>query len=366
MTALNSGVHPVGRWRSLRAPGTSMAWVVWRQHRGALTWLGGLLLAFGVTMLVAGIQLHRIYAAEIRHGCLGASAWSHACRPLQNTIGLGWPQAYTNLVMLAMQAVPVIIGVFLGAPLLAREYTAGTVRFAWTQGIGRTRWAVATLGLLAAAMAAAACLLGLVFQWSLLPVAAQTSRLADRWEPGVFGSTPLTAAAAAVLAFAVGVLAGALIRRVVPAMAVTAAVTITVANLTYNRLHYWLLGQGTELARDQAFGAAPNVGNLSGGVLTIHETVGHATPGPAGAWLDQGWYTSASGQRLSDTAVNHLQNRYTGTGPEWLTRLHDSFWVTYQPGSRYWIFQLVLAGGTLLAAVALAAATIALIRHRRA
>jgi hypothetical protein len=268
--------------------------------------------------------------------------------------------------MLVMQAVPVIIGVFLGAPLLAREYTAGTVRFAWTQGIGRTRWAVATLGLLGAAMAAAACLLGLIFQWSLLPVAAQTSRLADRWEPGVFGSTPLTAAAAAVLAFAVGVLAGTLIRRVVPAMAVTAAVTITVANLSYNRLHYWLLGQGTELARDQAFGAAPNVGDLSGGVLTIHETVGPSTPGPAGAWLDQGWYTSASGQRLSDSAVNHLQTRYTGTGPEWLTRLHDTFWVTYQPGSRYWIFQLVLAGGTLLVAVALAAATILLIRRRRA
>ena len=49
-----------------------------------------------------------------------------------------------------------------------------------------------------------------------------------------------------------------------------------------------------------------------------------------------------------------------------LTRLHDTFWVAYQPGSRYWLFQLILAGGTLLAAVALAAATIALIRHRRA
>ena len=49
-----------------------------------------------------------------------------------------------------------------------------------------------------------------------------------------------------MLAFAIGVLAGALIRRVVPAMAVTAAVTITVANLTYNRLHYWLLGQGAQ------------------------------------------------------------------------------------------------------------------------
>ena len=50
----------------------------------------------------------------------------------------------------------------------------------------------------------------------------------------------------------------------------------------------------------------------------------------------------------------------------WLTRLHDSFWVSYQPASRYWIFQLVLAGGTLLAALLLAVATIALIRRRRA
>ena len=89
-------------------------------------------------------------------------------------------------------------------------------------------------------------------------------------------------------------------------------------------------------------------------------------PGPAGAWLDQGWYTGASGHRLSDGAVNQLLNKYTGRPAAWLTRLHDTFWLTYQPGSRYWLFQLILAGGTLLAAVALAAATIALIRHRRA
>ena len=367
MTTLTSGVRQASRWRRPLPPSvTSMAWAVWRQHRSALTWLGALLLALGATMLVAGIELHRLYAAEIRHGCLGSSAWSATCRPLQNTFGFGWPQTYTGLVALVMQAVPVIIGVFLGAPLLAREYTAGTVRFAWTQGIGRTRWAVATLGLVGAAVAVLTCLLGLLSQWSVQPVAAQTNRLADRWEPGVFGSTPLTAATAALLAFVIGVLAGALLRRVVAAMAVTAVCTITVASLTLNRLYHWLVGQGTELAKDQAFGAAPNVGDLSNGTLYIHETVGPSTPGPAGAWLDRGWYTGADGHRLSDSAVNHLLDKYTGTGPAWLTRLHDTFWIAYQPGSRYWLFQLILAGGTLLAALLLAAATIALIRHRRA
>jgi hypothetical protein len=169
-----------------------------------------------------------------------------------------------------------------------------------------------------------------------------------------------------VLAFAIGVLAGALIRRVVAAMAVTAVATITVASLMYNRLHYWLVGQGLRQARDLAFGANGNVGIPSVGPIDIHETVGRSVPGPAGAWLDQGWYTGADGHRLSNGAVTALLNKHAGTGSAWLTRLHDSFWVSYQPASRYWIFQFILAGGTLLAALLLAVATIVLIRHRRA
>jgi hypothetical protein len=299
MTALTSAAPQAGRWRRARPRRVAaLAWAVSRSHRTTLIWLGLWLLASAAGMLVAGIQLHRLYAAEIQHGCLGRSAWTGVCRPLQSTFGFGWPQTYTLQAILYLQAVPVIIGVFAGAPLLAREYTAGTVRFAWTQGIGRTRWAVATLGLLASA--------------------------------------------------------------------VTAVATITVANLMYNRLHYWLVGQGLQQARDLAFGANGNVGIPSVGPIDIHETVGRSVPGPAGAWLDQGWYTGPDGHRLSNGAVNALLNKHAGTGSAWLTRLHDSFWVSYQPASRYWILQFILAGGTLLAAVALAAATIALIRHRRA
>ena len=102
------------------------------------------------------------------------------------------------------------------------------------------------------------------------------------------------------------------------------------------------------------------------GAIDIHESVGPSVPGPAGAWLDQGWYTSASGHRLSNGTVTQLLDKYAGTGPAWLTRRHDTFWVTYQPGGRYWDFQFALAGGTLLLALLLGAATIALIRYRRA
>jgi hypothetical protein len=362
MTTLTS--QAVEGRRSPRLP--PMAWVVWRQHRAALTCLGIVLLALATVILVAGIRLHRIYAAEIQHGCFGSSAWSSVCRPLQTPFTIGWAQNYANLVVLAMQVVPVIIGVFLGAPLLAREYRDGTVRFAWTQGMGRTRWTAATLGLLGAVVVVMAGLLGLLTQWSVQPIAAQTVREADRWEPGFFDYTVLTAATAALLAFAIGVLAGALIRRVVAAMAVTAVGVITVADLTYNRLHYWLVGQGTSLARDLAFGAYPNVGVPSSGVLDIHETVGPSVPGPTGAWLDQGWYTDARGHRLSGDTLNRLLDRYTGTSPAWLTRLHDTFWVSYQSAGRYWVFQSVLGVGTLLVALLLGAVVIALVRYRRA
>lgn len=365
MTALTAGTRQAGgRRRLLPESLTAMGWVTWRQHRTTLIWLGGLLLALGAGMLVAGIELHRIYAAEIRHDCFGSAAWSTACRPLQTPFTIGWAQGYWPHLVLVMQAVPVIVGVFLGAPLLAREYTAGTARFTWTQAIGRTRWAAATLGLLGAAVAAAGGLLGLIAQWSVQPITVQTIRETDRWEPGFFDNTALTAATAALLAFAVGVLAGALIRRVVAAMAVTAAATITVADLAFSRLHYWLVAQGAPLVRDLAFGAAPNVGDLSGSTLTIHETAGPGVPGPAGSWLDQGWYTGANGQRLSDSAMDRLSNRLPAD-PALLNRLHDAFWVAYQPGYRYWVFQVITGGGTLLAALLLGAAAIALIRYRR-
>ena len=64
--------------------------------------------------------------------------------------------------------------------------------------------------------------------------------------------------------------------------------------------------------------------------------------------------------------MSQLLDKHTGTNPVWLTRLHDTFWVSYQPGGRYWTFQSILGGGTLLLALLLAAATVWVVRHRRA
>ncbi len=44
-----------------------------------------------------------------------------------------------------LQVMPALIGAFIGAPVLAREFETGTFRYAWTQGFGRWRWTLAKL-----------------------------------------------------------------------------------------------------------------------------------------------------------------------------------------------------------------------------
>lgn len=73
------------------------------------------------------------------------------------------------------------------------------------------------------------------------------------------------------------------------------------------------------------------MGTPVSGPIYIHEPAGPAPPGHAGAWLDEGWYTTASGHRLSTGAVNQLLEKHAGTGPAWLSRLHDTFWGTGGP-----------------------------------
>ena len=71
-----------------------------------------------------------------------------------------------------LQAVPALIGAFVGAPVLARELETGTFRYAWTQGFGRWRWTLAKLVLLAVVVAAAAGAFSVLFSWYYQPYLA--------------------------------------------------------------------------------------------------------------------------------------------------------------------------------------------------
>ena len=150
------------------------------------------------------------------------------------------------LSVLVILVAPAIIGIFWGAPLIARELETGTCRLAWNQSITRTRWLAVKLTLIGVAAMAVTEALSLLQGWWAAPIgkAVGLGGSASIMSEGRFGSfvfpthgiTPLGYAA---FGFALGVTAGLLIRRAIPAMAVTLAIfaAVQVATPLWIRPH---------------------------------------------------------------------------------------------------------------------------------
>jgi ABC-type transport system involved in multi-copper enzyme maturation permease subunit len=349
MTALTV---PVGQDRELRpVPWRKMAWVTWRQHRTALAGLAALLGAGAVYLLIMGLSIHHAYAAVT--ACHPAR--SGACGNLVgNFLTTYWGGAQITSVLL--QLVPVLIGAFVGAPVLARELETGTFRFIWTQGFGRARWAAAKLTLLAVAVTAAAGAFSVLYAWYIRPFLAAAVSQQSSLAGEIFDLKGIAFAAWTLAAFAIGALAGLLIRRVVPAMAATLAVYAGLAFATtlWLRQHY----------------LAPLVTSNPGG-----------PPGPGNAALPVSqWYTGANGKPASQAVINHVlqgfQPAVTKVGPnsfqtnispqQYLAQHGYTQWMSYQPASRFWPFQWIEGGWLLALSVLLIAATVWLVRRRAA
>ncbi|WP_199443150.1 ABC transporter permease subunit [Umezawaea beigongshangensis] len=156
-----------------------------------------------------------------------AAALLAAGRPVVTVGGPGLtPDDSTHyyLGLVVLHVFPAIIGAFWGAPLISREVESGTHRLVWNQGVTRTRWLLAKAGLIALAVVVVTGLLSLLVSWWASPVdaiATENGPAALRIEPMIFGARGVVPVAHAVFAFALGVSASVLLRRTVPAMAVT-------------------------------------------------------------------------------------------------------------------------------------------------
>src|SRR6266566_1227993 len=231
MTALTAAAPLAAPRRPV--PWARLAWVTWRQHRAALAGVAVLLGALSLYLLVTGLKIRAAYASVT--ACHPAG--SAGCQQLSQLFDVGYYRTARTTSGL-LQAVPVLIGVFAGAPLLARELETGTFRFAWTQGCGRTRWAIAKLVPLAAALAAAAAAFSLLFSWYYHPFFVKGSD--GVLAPQLFGLRGVAFAAWTLAAFAIGVSAGVVTRRTVPAMAAALAAWtgLDLATALFLRTHY--------------------------------------------------------------------------------------------------------------------------------
>jgi len=345
MTALTAPARPEHDASLRPVPWRRMAWVTWRQHRSALAGVAVFLGVLAVWVWRTGLGLHHAYAAAT--ACHPAS--SLACGALVSRfngmdgfLAPGW----------VLQAVPVLIGAFAGAPVLARELETGTFRYAWTQGFGRWRWTLAKLVLLAVVVAAAAGAFSLLLSWYYQPYFG-----AGNQDLGLSEASPLTGglfdlrgvafAAWTLAAFAIGALAGMLIRRVVPAIAATLALYagLAVAAGMYLRQHY----------------ATP---------LVIRNNFPTASAQMLSRWWTRG------GQPVSQSVASHVLQgapaQVAGKGGipqalgsvQYLNQHGFTQWISYQPASRFWPFQWIEGGWLLALSVLLVAVAVWLARRR--
>ena len=211
-----------------------MIWLTWRQFR-AQAWVTTAALAvIAVALAVTGLHLAHRYATSgigtcQAHGDCGTLSTSFID---QLKAGAGTDNILFYLGIAILYVLPAIIGVFWGAPLVTREVEAGTFRLAWNQSVTRTRWLAVKVGLVGLAAMATAGLLSLMVSWWAspidralgLPAGRNGSRGLNRFTPLLFGARGITPIGYAAFAFVLGVTAGMLIRRTVPAMAATLAI----------------------------------------------------------------------------------------------------------------------------------------------
>jgi hypothetical protein len=350
MTALTVPARPEEDASLRPVPWRRMAWVTWRQHRSALTSMAVFLGALAMWLWILGLRLHHAYAAAT--ACHPAS--SVACGDLTGSFN-GMYAALANGT--ALQPVPALIGAFVGAPVLAREMETGTFRYAWTQGIGRWRWTLAKLAALAVVVTAAASAISVLFSWYYQPYFATGNQTLSLREVSplafMFDLHGVAFAAWTLVAFAIGALAGILIRRVVPAIVATLAAYagLAVAAGTLLRQHYL-----TPLVTSSL--------NL-----------------PASAWITSQWWTKGGTFAFTGLPPIDLLQQFCPAPPlgsipaskpspvslaQCLSSHGYRQWTSYQPASRFWPFQFLEGGWLLALSVLLIAVSVWLVRRRAA
>ena len=324
MSASIVAVGPPGG-RTIRS---RLLWVVWRFERTACIPILALIAVFAGYMTLAGTSMHDRYAAYLKNP------------NLFNGLSARWGEV--NMSVIALHALPIVAGVFVGAPMLAREFESGTYPFAWTQGVERTKFFSVRLLSVVVALALGAAVLGAVAGWWSSPFSSFGP--ANAWQPGQFDVSVLVLPAWTVLALALGAWLGAITRHVVSAMAATTA-TLGVALA----LVYWKVDALIRAIAPVAQQVRPGSGGWQG---KIDAPAGNGVPGPTGSWVLQGWYSKPSGAVLSTRAANHVTIQLDALKgfidpASWLHQHHLEYWISFQPHDRLLVLQL----GTCLALV---------------
>lgn len=207
-----------------------MIWMTWRQHRMQAAYL---LLGMAV-MAAALVPIGRSMHGSFDHDGLAACLRAHGNPEFISPDGQGcgdladiFTTRFGALIPLGVLLVllPMLVGLFFGAPLVARELEHGTHRLVWTQGVSRLRWATTKFGLIGLAGLATAAGYAALLSWWIEPLnVASGSRMT--WL--IFDLQGVVPLAYTLFAIALGIAAGVVTRKLLPAMGITLAGFIVV------------------------------------------------------------------------------------------------------------------------------------------
>jgi hypothetical protein len=322
-----------------------VTWLVWRQHRQQALAAAVGLLAIALFLVPTGRQLHQAYEDMGLGACMRETtaaarfvASDEGCRPLSEQFsGRFQGLAFLSLLLLFL---PLLVGLFWGAPLVAREVEHGTHRLVWTQGVTRLSWAAVKLGLVGGGVLLATVAYALLVQWWITPLNDATGYrftwlFFDQQGPVVVGY--------ALFALALGVLAGTLTGKSLPAMAVT------LGGFLATRLVVALMARPRYLPQQRR--TYPILNSTEYNPL-------------AGDWVVSRAVYSASGVKLTP-----------GSGSQVVCNLSEAAECTsrygagaynqevFQPADRFWLFQSIETALFVALAVLLLLAAVHLVRR---
>jgi hypothetical protein len=322
-------------------------WLVWRQHRKQLYVALISLAVLTLVLIPTGRSAHKAISSYTT--CLdklGDADFIPAddadkCQGLAETFGAShetW--AYAAILLLTL---PLLIGLFWGAPLVAREVEQGTHRLVWTQGITRRRWAVTKFGLIGLTVVALSAIYSVLITWWMEPL---NNSIADRFEYIFFDQQGVVPVSYTLFAVAVGVFAGSVMPRMIAAMGTTLGVFLFVRIAV-------------------AVFVRPNIqGDETKTALVAGPESGRIQPNPnAGSWLTASDVRAPDGTVLQGDGTGYCISQPDASPPPspppsppagatagdgggacngWDPQAYNQW--TYQPGDRFWLFQWVELG----------------------
>jgi len=348
-----------------------MIWLTWRQFRVQAITAAAALASFAILLAATGPGLASRYAASGISGCHGFACGSVVNAFLSN-LADPYPVVYLLGIGLILVA-PAIIGIFWGAPLIARELETRTFTLAWNQTITRTQWLAAKLAMTGLAAVAVTEAISVIYAWWAAPISkaiglGSTGGLPKLFSQGQFSSVIFATHGIAPLgyaafAFTLATAAGALTRRTLPAMAITLA-TFAAAQIA---MPLWV--------RPHLIPPSHTIAAIDAADLAYGNLAADVVPGQPGAWILSSQALDPAGQPVSAVPAacvgsgSSLPDQKGGataiTPAQCMQGRGYREAITYLPTSRYWPLQRIETGVFLALALVLAGSCFWQLRRRR-